>query len=212
MKASGSTDGVTLAVLAGGRGTRLGGVAKGLIEVGGVPILERLLLALGPITEDVLLVTDDPSPYARFGLRAVPDEQPGHGAPGGLYTALVHARTDRVLLVACDMPFVSVAAVELLRDACRRDAAPLWVCFEREGRLEPMPGLYARALARPLGDALSENPSFQQVLRRVQGCAVPVSALCAREPGAASLVSINTPGDLSRAGGALPVRRGDEPR
>lgn len=197
---------VTLAILAGGKGSRLGGVAKGLIEVGGVTVVQRLLDALGPLTTERLLVCDVAAPYSRFGLRAVPDEAKGRGAPGGLHSALTHAKTPWTLLVACDMPFVSARAVKLLRSHADDVPAAQFVCFERDGFFEPMPGLYSRSLEPAIGATLGlvKSPSLQQLLRASNGVAVPIRELRAFEPDDASLRSINTPEDLRAVNGVLP--------
>src|SRR5215213_9884328 len=94
---------VTLALIAGGQGARLGGVAKGLLRLQGQPLLAQLL-KLRPLFGEVLLVSNDPRPYAAWALPTVADVLPGRGAPGGVHAALAHARTAWVLAVGCDMP------------------------------------------------------------------------------------------------------------
>src|SRR5688572_18613960 len=111
---------VTLAIIAGGLGRRLSGVPKGLLEVEGRTVLERLL-SLAPRFGDMLLVANAPERYARFGLRTVADVVQDKGAPGGVHAALVAARTPWVVAVACDMPFVTPGVLRALLDA-RGDA------------------------------------------------------------------------------------------
>src|SRR5260370_41047600 len=83
---------VTLAIIAGGGGHRLGGVAKGLLTLEGRPLIERIL-DLRPRFSEVLLVADTPGAYKAYGLRSVPDLAEGRGAPGGVHAALGAART-----------------------------------------------------------------------------------------------------------------------
>jgi molybdopterin-guanine dinucleotide biosynthesis protein A len=194
---------VTLAVIAGGRGERLGGVAKGLLEVEGRPVLARVL-DLGRLLGDVLLVANDPAPYARFGLRTVADVVRGRGAPGGVHAALVGARTEWVLAVACDMPFVSEAAVRVLLGA--RGPGLDAVCFTVAGRVEPLLALYRGALAGPWGEALkAEEPSLRSLLSRCRATFLPEDSLRAVDAELRSLVSVNTPEDLGRHGATLPA-------
>jgi molybdopterin-guanine dinucleotide biosynthesis protein A len=193
---------VTLAVIAGGRGERLGGVAKGLLEVEGRPVLERLL-ELGRLLGDVLLVANDPAPYARFHLRGVEDVVRGRGAPGGVHAALEGARTEWVLAVACDMPFVTEAAVRGLLEA--RGPEVDAVCFTVGGRVEPLLALYRKTLAGPWGEALrAEEPSLRGLLSRCRAKLLPEEALRAVDAELRSVVSVNTPEDLSRHGAILP--------
>ncbi|OJT17335.1 molybdenum cofactor guanylyltransferase [Archangium sp. Cb G35] len=193
---------VTLAVIAGGKGERLGGVAKGLLEVEGRTVLERVL-ELGRRCGDVLLVTNEPGPYARFHLRTVEDAVKGRGAPGGVHAALVGARTEWVLAVACDMPFVSEAAVRVLLDA--RGPEVDAVCFTVGGRVEPLLALYRRTLSDEWGEALKkEEPSLRALLSRCRTKLLPEEALRAVDAELRAVVSVNTPEDLERHGVARP--------
>jgi molybdopterin-guanine dinucleotide biosynthesis protein A len=193
---------VTLAVIAGGKGERLGGVAKGLLEVEGRPVLARLL-ELGRLCGDVLLVANEPGPYARFGVRTVEDVVRGRGAPGGVHAALVGARTEWVLAVACDMPFVAEAAVRVLLG--ERGPEVDAVCFTVASRVEPLLAVYRRALADPWGEALrAEEPSLRSLLSRCRARLLPEEALRAVDAPLRSVVSVNTPEDLARHGARRP--------
>src|SRR5688572_29989704 len=99
----------TAAILAGGRARRLGGLDKSGLTIGSGPsaqsILDRQLAVLGSLTTDILIV-GGASP-GRPGVTVVQDRVAGAGALGGVYTALVEARSDQVLVIACDMPFLT---------------------------------------------------------------------------------------------------------
>ncbi|HEX5751208.1 MAG TPA: molybdenum cofactor guanylyltransferase [Archangium sp.] len=193
---------VTLAVIAGGKGERLGGVAKGLLELEGRTVLERVL-ELGRLCGDVLLGTNEPGPYERFHLRTVGDVVRGRGAPGGVHAALVGARTEWVLAVACDMPFVSEAAVRVLLDA--RSPEVDAVCFTVGGRVEPLLALYRRTLSDEWGEALKkEEPSLRALLSRCRTKHLPEEALRAVDAELRAVVSVNTPEDLARHGVSRP--------
>ena len=194
---------VTLAILAGGQGRRLSGVPKGLLEVEGRTVLERLL-SLAPRFGDVLLVANAPEPYSRFGLRTVADAVREKGAPGGVHAALVAARTPWVLAVACDMPFVEPEALRVLLGARGDDVDA--VCFEVAGKLEPLLAAYRAALGPAWGQSLVEDPSLRQLLSRFRARLLPESALRAVDPALRSLVNVNTPEDLARHGVSLPAR------
>ncbi|QRK11453.1 molybdenum cofactor guanylyltransferase [Archangium violaceum] len=197
---------VTLAVIAGGKGERLGGVTKGLLEVEGQPVLARVLRLAG-LFGDVLLVANDAAPYARFSLRTVEDVVRGRGAPGGVHAALVGARTEWVFAVACDMPFVSEAAVRVLLSARKPEVDA--VCFTVGGRVEPLLALYRRTLADPWGESLRvEEPSLRTLLSRCRAKLLPEEALRAVDEHLRSVVSVNTPEDLSRHGATLPSPSG----
>jgi len=103
------------AVLAGGAATRYAGVPKGLLAVGGEPILDRVVRALQAATETLpLLIANDPDALSwRPDLKTIPDVRTGFGTLGGLYTA-VTAGAGPVLCVAWDMPFVPEALLRAL--------------------------------------------------------------------------------------------------
>jgi molybdopterin-guanine dinucleotide biosynthesis protein A len=97
---------VTGVIQAGGRSTRMGGQPKALLELGGRRIIERVLDAIAPVVDDVLIVTNTPELYGFLGLPMVADVYPDHGSLGGVFTGLVAAPGQAAFTVACDMPFL----------------------------------------------------------------------------------------------------------
>lgn len=187
----------TAAILAGGAGTRLGGVSKAFVQVGGRAIVESQIAILRPRFRELLAVAPDPSPFEALGIRGVRDRFPGKGAPGGVHAALEEATTPWVFCLACDMPFVAPAAIELLA-ARRGDAAA--VVPVRCGYPEPLFAFYSKGLAAPFALALQAgNPSLARLLSAAQTVRVAEEELAAVDPGCRSLENVNTPEDLARA-------------
>ena len=107
----------TGAIIAGGRATRFGGVAKGLELVGGVRIIDRVADALRTSCDELIIIANDPSAAEWLpDARVVTDLRTGVGALGGIHAALSNAR-DAVLVLAWDSPFVPAALMRALRDA-----------------------------------------------------------------------------------------------
>ena len=97
-------------VLAGGGSTRFGR-DKALVEVGGTPMLERMIELLRLVTKEVRIIAA-PNKYATFGTTTVEDRWPGEGPLGGIVTALEDAtrspaRPEWSLILSCDMPFLT---------------------------------------------------------------------------------------------------------
>lgn len=179
---------LSVAIIAGGLARRLGGRVKAHLEVGGRPILSALLeLVPGA---PVIVVTQTPDAFP--GLHHVADVVAGKGAPGGVVTALSSASTEWVLVVASDMPKLRSAHVEALLGA--RTEAVDAVVATRGDSLEPLFGLYRRALGARWLPQLASNPSLRALIGSVPHARV------AMDPEA--LDSINTPEDLSRLGGS----------
>jgi len=188
------------AVLAGGAARRYGGVPKGLLEVGGRRILDRVVDAVAAVTrEPPLLVANDPASLAwRPDLRTVPDVRPGCGSLGGIYTALVSG-AGPVLCVAWDMPFVTPELLAALIET----AAPYDACLPESGGrrgIEPLCAVYgpncAPAIERRLGrgelEAIAFHPDVKVgtlPLDRVRRCGDPELLF----------FNINRPEDLERA-------------
>ncbi|HSH46284.1 MAG TPA: molybdenum cofactor guanylyltransferase [Longimicrobiales bacterium] len=114
------------AILAGGESRRYG-APKALAEVGGARIIDRVIVALGAVCDDLVLIANEPELFADLALPTRPDDRPGLGALGGIHTALrwaVEEGRPGVLAVACDMPFLSVALLERLREGAFGTATP----------------------------------------------------------------------------------------
>ena len=186
--------GVSLAIVAGGGATRLGGVCKPLLRVRGRTVLERLL-ALRTLVDEVLLVSADPR-LPDAGMRRVADVVPGRGAPGGVQAALVHARTPWVLAVAGDMPFLDGRAVLPLLEARADDVDA--VAYIVGGRLEPVAAVYRSTLAPRWAEALSgEGKSFSALWTGLRGRTLPESMLREATGDTRAVLNLNLPSDVA---------------
>jgi len=183
-----------VAILAGGRATRMGGVAKGLIERDGRTILDAALDVLRPLFGEILLVANDADPYRRFGLPIVGDVHKGCGPLGGLHAALLAMRPARVFLCACDMPALRAEAVRLVAEA---DPEADVVVPVVGGRPEPLHARYSKrclpAIERALGDQRYKMAGFFSEVRVLE---IPEADLRRIDPELSFLRNVNTPEDL----------------
>ena len=131
-------------VLAGGRGRRLGGIVKAGLELGGVPMLTRVLGAIRPHVSPVVVVgPDDLEPLIPPDVLLTRESPPGGGPVAGIAAGLdrlvgAEPRQARVFIVAADLPLLSAEAVDLLltsTSAARSGAVfvddggqPQWLC------------------------------------------------------------------------------------
>lgn len=143
-------------VLAGGRGLRMGGVDKGLVELNGRPLVAHVIARLRPQV-DALLINVDPARarYADFGYPLVPDRIAGYAGPlAGLDAGL--QATDAPLLVTapCDSPFLPLDLVARLAAARAAEDADLAVATA-EGRLQPVFSLVSTRLRPQLAQYLA---------------------------------------------------------
>ena len=188
--------GCAAAILAGGRATRMGGVAKGLIAMAGRTILDVQLDVLRPLFDEILLVANDAEPYRRFGLPIVGDRIAGCGPLGGLHAALHACRAPRLFLCACDMPALSADAVRRVADA---DAQADVVVPVVGGRPEPLHARYAAACLPAIESSLAAGHyKMAGFFRDVRVVEIPEADLRRIDPELSFLRNLNTPDDLVR--------------
>lgn len=192
---------ISFAILAGGAGTRLGGVAKGLITIDDEPIVTRLS-RLGARYAETLIVTPDPAPYRFVDARFVTEEQPGVGPVAGILTAIRSARSHWVILVACDMPFVSEAVLERLSGEAGPSSA---LSFEAGGRTQPFPSIWSTQTAPQVLEALGSTRSLSGVLAHIGARVLPEKELAEVDPELRSVRSLNRLEDVLAAGARLPA-------
>jgi molybdenum cofactor guanylyltransferase len=193
--------GATLVIFAGGRATRLGGLRKAQLRVGGSTILERVLGALGPLVDERLALVDHPDlPKPVPGLQLVVDERPYEGPLPALAQGLEVARGDVCLLVASDMPFVSREAFAYLLRIHFEEQADVVVPYI-DDHLEPMHSVVERrALATALDQArASGERRLFRVLQSLDPRLVDAAELRQVDPDLRTLFNVNTPEDLAAA-------------
>src|SRR3982751_4442728 len=107
---------VTGVVLAGGQGSRMGGVDKGLQPFRGKPMAAHVLERLAPQVDEILINANrNAEAYAQFGHRVIADEVAGFAGPlAGFERGLAHASGALVVTVPCDSPFLPVDLVARL--------------------------------------------------------------------------------------------------
>jgi molybdopterin-guanine dinucleotide biosynthesis protein A len=140
----------SLVIQAGGQSRRMG-QDKALLPFLGQPLIQRVIARTGHLADEILVTTNHPENYAFLGLPLHPDIIPERGALSGLYTALHAARHDTVLIVACDMPFVSPELLSVQIDWL--DQGYDAVIPRGEGGTEPFHAVYRRSACRGLAQA-----------------------------------------------------------
>lgn len=120
---------VTGIILAGGQGSRMGGVDKGLQLFRGKAMAAHAVERLAPQVDELLINANrNVEAYAQFGHRVIADEIEGFAGPlAGFERGLAHAQGALVVTVPCDSPFLPLDLVARLRAALEREAAELAV-------------------------------------------------------------------------------------
>jgi molybdenum cofactor guanylyltransferase len=134
---------VTGLILAGGRGTRMGGADKGLQNFRGMPLALHILLRLAPqVGEAMINANRNLSAYESFGVPVWPDSLADYAGPlAGFLTGLERCETPYLVTVPCDTPLFPQDLVARLGEALERESADIAMAGAREedGLLRPQP-------------------------------------------------------------------------
>jgi molybdopterin-guanine dinucleotide biosynthesis protein A len=190
---------LTAAILAGGRARRLGGSDKGLLRVGGERIIDRQLALARQVAGHHLIVANEPVRYEALGVPVVTDLVRGAGALGGIYTAIMSAPTTLTLVVACDLPFLSLPFLEHLVKVGREAQVDVAIPRSTDG-YQPMCALYSRRAADAIGRRLAAGSL--KVIDALEDCRVreiePVE-IARFDTHGVLFFNVNTPEDYERA-------------
>ena len=175
----------------------MGGRPKALLKLVGRRIIERVVDAVKPAVDDLLIVTNTPELYTFLGLPMVPDIYLDHGSLGGIYSGLLAAPGDAAFTVACDMPFLHADVARLVVER----AGSGDVVIPRVGaQLETLHAAYRKSClgaieARLVAGRLKIVGFFDEV-RVVEIAESEVARY--RDP-AIVFMNVNTPEELARA-------------
>ena len=149
---------ITGIVLAGGQGSRMGGVDKGLQAFRGKPMVAHVLERFAPQVDELLVNANrNVDAYAAFGHRVISDEIEGFAGPlAGFERGLAHAGSPLVATVPCDSPFLPLDLVQRLRSAMEQASADLAVAKTGD-QAHPVFCLMKRAVHRSLRDFLASG-------------------------------------------------------
>ena len=187
---------ITGAILAGGRGARMGGIDKGLVKLDGRPLVEHVIQRLQPQVPDIIISANrSHHEYARYGFTVVGDTVKSGddyaGPLAGILSALTHATTDYIVIVPCDVPRLPKDLVTrlLLQLQCDGSRA----CMAHDGaRAQPIFALLHVSLRNELRRALHSGEG--KVGRWLQNCGCSTADFSASPE---CFINLNTAEDIA---------------
>lgn len=189
----------TAVILAGGANSRYPKL-KAFIEIDGQTIIERTIELLRKRFSRILTSTNRPEAFFHLGLPMIGDLLPSRGPMCGMHAALRHMGEGAALFVACDMPFVTSAVIDLLCDRHREGAAATIPVFH--GRPQPLLGIYSAALLPAMEEAvLNDRVQLLRFLDDAGAVYLPEEELKKIDAQGLSFVNINTVADHAEAVG-----------
>lgn len=202
-----AANGHTVAIiLAGGAGTRLGGLPKPLLELAGETFLTRVIRAVAPAVGEIVVVAaagqDLGAPLQpAVPVRVIRDSAAAAGPLAALadgLRAVADSRPAQAFVASCDVPRLSTAVVRLVLDSLAASPAADWAVPEVGGH----PQVLVSALApRMLGAIDSHLAAGRRDLRgllaRVAVRTIDEASLRRVDPGLESFRDVDTPNDLA---------------
>ncbi len=145
----------SVAIIAGGQSRRMGR-DKALLDLGGKTLIEHVIDRSAELGQaETILITNQPDAYRHLGLPMYSDALPGKGSLGGIYTALLRAKSPHVLALACDMPFINA---EFLRFMVARIDDSVDIIVPRvDGYPQGLHAIYKKTCIPPIAEQLAAD-------------------------------------------------------
>jgi molybdenum cofactor guanylyltransferase len=190
---------ITAIILAGGRGSRMGGVDKGLQTFNGVPLALHTLMRLqmqegGVVTETMINANRNLAAYEAMGVPVWPDASPAEfaGPLAGFLTGLERCETPYLLTVPCDTPLFPLDLADRLAHALEREGAEIAIASAPETD----DAGHTRTRPQPVFCLLRAD-LMESLVKFMQGGGRKIDAWTAQHRSVA--VAFDQPGDDPRA-------------
>ena len=191
-------------ILAGGQATRMGGGDKGLLQLGGQTLLNRVIDRLAPQVDGIALnANGDAARFDQFGLPVLGDSIDGYAGPlAGVLAGLDYAAeqgADHIVTAAADTPFFPQDLVEVLQLAAKLEGTNMALAAtpdpDRGTLRQPTFGLWPVALRDDLRAALNDGLRKVVLWTNRHGAADALFPNWDYDP----FFNINRPEDLQKA-------------
>ena len=155
---SGLPQAITGIILAGGKGRRMDGLDKGMVEFRNMPLIEHVLHRIAPQVDALVINANRNFDfYAASGLPVVPDERLDFAGPlAGIEASLSKAPTPLALIVPCDTPFLPTDLVTRMIDVMHKEQADVVIPDDGE-REQPLICLMKTSLKDSISRVLDAN-------------------------------------------------------
>lgn len=142
------------AILAGGRNSRMNGQSKADLIIRGKAVIEKIYNEMDCFDE-IIISYNGNDKYGNMGI-VIMDAYQNCGPIGGLYSALKNCRSDKLFIIACDMPLVRNKSIHIFCNLynVKYDGA---VLVDQNGQLQPLFGIYKKKLYQYFEDRIKEK-------------------------------------------------------
>ena len=149
---------VTAIILAGGKGRRMQGKDKGLVELADLPLIEHVIAAVEAQVNTIIINANrNQQQYSHYGYQVISDTLDNYQGPlAGFFSAMKEASTSHIVTLPCDGPLLAGDLVERLIFAANKENAEIAVAHDGE-RMQPVYSLIPVTLSASLGDFLDSG-------------------------------------------------------
>lgn len=143
-------------ILAGGENRRMNGKMKALLSLDGEIIIQRQIREMKLVCQELIVVTNKQEFFTTIENidRVVTDIIPGRGPLSGMHAAFSLANYTDIWVVACDMPFVSHKAAQILRAQREQLDCDAVIPFIQD-KLQPLHGVYRKSVVPEIEKTLA---------------------------------------------------------
>ena len=151
-------DNITAVILAGGRGSRLGGQDKGLIDFNGKPLIETILNQIKPQVGKILINANrNQAIYEGYGYPVFNDDLSDFQGPlAGFASAMEIAKTSHIITLPCDGPAIAPQYVSRMINSTQRHSNTIVVAHDGI-RMQPIYALVPIGLLKSLQSFLANG-------------------------------------------------------
>ncbi|WP_256224093.1 molybdenum cofactor guanylyltransferase [Paenibacillus sp. 1_12] len=193
-------------ILAGGSNRRMGGSPKAILQLEGKLFIERQLEEMSKLCSEIIIVANQAEYFESFltgqywNVRLIRDLHPGKGPLAGLQAAMAEARYEELWVVACDMPFVSAPAAQLMLELRRGTEKDFQIVLPLiAGRLQPLHAIYHRTCKLVIDQLLdAEYYRMMALIEHVGSTVVEESLFIQHEIPPDFTVNVNDQADLEK--------------
>ncbi len=182
-------------ILSGGKNLRMG-KNKAFIEIGGIPIIQRIYSIFKRIFKEIIIVTNEKELFSHFDAIIHKDIIPDRGVLGGLYTGLFFSSFKYSFCVACDMPFLNESIIlYLIKNINDYDV----IVPKTEDGLQPLHAIYSKNCLEHIKKMIDEG-EFKLIdfYPKVKTKIIEEFEFIKFDPTRKSFINVNTPEELNR--------------
>jgi len=143
---------ITAIILAGGKSSRMG-QDKGLMFLDEKPMVQYIIDTVKPLVQEIIISSNNKE-YEQFGYPVFQDLIKSKGPLAGIYTGLNHSKSDKNIVISCDVPYVSKELINLLIEQSEGSQITI---PEKEGKTHQLIGVFSKSCSESFKNAIENN-------------------------------------------------------